>query len=172
MCLCGSCVVVLGAAPATARTLKGVSNFALRPFSRAATKHRKRNEKQHRKQPQQARKNARKNNHNKPSTWSFLEPKWLPKSTPEASGGLSEAAGAPKKQTKARQRKLTGPKKAPRAPGSKKEGARGGTSTPGTPGGGWAGAPGRGRGGVLQQRKSAGSNAEKPSEAGSADFYI
>ena len=29
--------------------------------------------------------------------------------------------------------------------------------------------PGRGRGGVLQQRKSAGSNAEKPSEDGSAD---
>ena len=50
----------------------------------------------------------------------------LSKSTPEASEGLSEAAGAPKKQTKARNRKLIGPKNAPRAPGNKKERSQGG----------------------------------------------
>ena len=87
-----------------------------------------------------------------------MEPKWLPKSTPEASGGLSEAAGAPKKQTKARNRKLIGPKNAPRAPGSKKERSQGGGEYAraglGTARAGletaWAGALGRGRGGVLQ----------------------
>ena len=66
--------------------VESVSNFALRPFSRAATKHRKRNEKQHRKQPQKARKSARTNNHNKPSKMIIFgakidprgEPKWPP----------------------------------------------------------------------------------------------
>ena len=42
-------------------------------------------------------------------------------------GALSEAS---KKQAKARNRKFIGPKNAPRAPASKKEGARGVTTAP------------------------------------------
>ena len=171
---------ILPAAPARARTLKyrfrveDVSYFALRPFSCAATKRRKRDEQQHRKQPQKARESARKNHFKKRPKMISFGAKMLSKSTPEASEGLSEAAGAPKKQTKARNRKLIGPKNAPRAPGSKKERSQGGGeyARAGWSGvvEGWAGAPGRGRGGVLQQRYSACSNAEKPSEAGSADL--
>ena len=67
-------VVVLGAAAARARTLKkqffrvkGVSNFGLRRFSRAARKDRKRDEEQHRKQHQKASKSESKSNRRKQS---------------------------------------------------------------------------------------------------------
>jgi len=151
--------------------VEGVSNFALRPFSRAATKHRKRNEKQHRKQPQKARKSARKNNHNKPSKMIIFGAKMAPKIDP---GGLRRPIGGRRHTQEANQSTTTQTnrpqERAKSARKPKKKGARGGTSTPETPGEGWAGAPGRGRGGVLQLRYSAGSNAEKPSEAGSADI--
>ena len=84
--------------------VEGVSNFALRPFSRAATKHRKRNEKQHRKQPQKARNSARKNNHNKPSTMIIFGAKMAPKIDP---GGLRRPIGGRRRTQEANQSTTT-----------------------------------------------------------------
>ena len=127
--------------------VEGVSNFALRPCSRADRKHRKRDEKQHRKQPHKARKSARKNNHKQQLKFEN-DHFGSQNGTQNRPRSLSEAAGAPKKQTKARNRKLIGPKNAPRAPGSKKKEPGGGTSTPETPGGARGRAGPEPRGGV------------------------
>ena len=103
--------------------MEGVSNFGLRCFSRAARKDRKRNEKQHRKQHQQASISDSKSNRKKPSKMIIFGAKMAPKVTPRS---LSEAAGAPRKHTKARNRKRIHPKNAPRAAGSEKKEPRGG----------------------------------------------
>ena len=130
--------------------VEGVSNFALRPFSRAATKHRKRNEKQHRKQPQKARKSARKNNHNKPSKMIIFGAKMAPKIDP---GGLRRPIGGRRRTQEANQSTTTQtnrPQESAKSARKQKRRSQGGDKYAGDARG-WAGAPGRGRGGVCNK---------------------
>ena len=125
--------------------VEGVSNFALRPFSRAATKHRKRNEKQHRKQPQKARKSARKNNHNKPSKMIIFGAKMAPKIDP---GGLRRPIGGRRRTQEANQSTTTQtnrPQERAKSARKQKRRSQGGTRAPGR---GWRRAGLEPRGGV------------------------
>ena len=70
--------------------VEGVSNFALRPFSRAAKKHRKRDEEEYRKQPQNASKKAHRKNFEKPPNMVQHGANMAPKIDP---GGLRRPVG-------------------------------------------------------------------------------
>ena len=128
-CLLWPSVVFLAAAPARARTLKKevfawrVCRISLFGLFRARTE----NTENEMKNSTESSPTKQRNMHATINTKRAENKQfWSQNGTQKRPRSLSEAACAPKKQTKARNRKLTGPKEAPRAPGSKKKEPRGG----------------------------------------------
>ena len=76
--------------------MEGVVFFAYPAFARGAKKRRNFEEKQSKNHPENATKNKRRNTSEKHHNLVKNEPKWHPKSIPEASGGLFGAKLAPR----------------------------------------------------------------------------